>query len=72
MYYKVSPTSRVHIVTEGMISYEYNVKGYVYPICGLTSGPKINATKKEYEKNGCKGCKKAIISRAIAKMQYGV
>ena len=74
MYCKVSKTGKVHIVRNDLsgVSYAYNTSGYIFPICGMTYGPKIDTTKEEYEKNGCKGCKKAIIRRAIAKMQYGV
>lgn len=71
MYCKVSPTGKVHFVQDGRISYEYHRQGFIAPICGLTEGLKIDATEQEYKENGCKGCKKAMLSRAIARMKYG-
>ena len=71
IYTKVSPNSRVHIVREENISTEYSHKGYVFPICGLTSGPLITATREDFDNNYCKGCKQALLRRAVAKMKYG-
>jgi hypothetical protein len=71
IYCKVSPKGKVHVAREETIHYTHNLGGYVFPICGLTCGPLIKSTEEEYKQNGCKGCKKAIIRRAIQKMQYG-
>ncbi len=71
MYCKVSPNSKTHIVRKESIAYDHNPGGYIYPICGLTYGPLIESTKEEFLKAGCKGCRKASVRRAIAKMKYG-
>jgi hypothetical protein len=71
-YCRVSKNSRVHIFESKQVRYNgFASKGYVFPVCGLTDGPLIEATKEEFDENGCKGCKKQLLRLAITKMKYG-